>query len=1123
MAESILFNIVERVLVSLGQHAFQEVVSSWGAQRDLEKLEGTIRFIRARVHDAEKRHEQESIEVIKEWIGRLRQVLYRADDLCDEVYTINCSEQRADRAKLAHKVRFAFSCSYPFGFNRKIAQEIKSIREELDGLKSEMDGLNLRVCLADQGPISRLVVERETISFVQADSVIGRDSDKNNILDMLFDPKYVEDSVTVIPIVGFGGLGKTTLAQLVFNDERVKKHFDVAKWACVPEINDHNEVLGKILSALIDRGCQGLSREQIQSQIRAAVKEKKFLLVLDDVWDESRDRWLDLLSLLRCGNRGSKIIVTTRSGVVATIVGTVPEAYKLGLLTQEESWNLFKILALKNGQEESNPTLAQIGKEIVRNCGNVPLAIRVVGSLLYSKHTEKEWELFRDAQLSKAKLIDLNNIMPVLKLSYDYLPSALKRCFAYCSLFPKDYEFENSELVRLWMAQGYVEPFEESLGMEAVGDQYFLELLRRNFFQDVKEYDTADVIRCKMHDLVHDLAQHVAGEECIAVDGSKAQFTNRLVHVNFCAGEKLTKAPRSLLAARNLRSLLFKRYNITASAFEELVFRLRSLRALDSRNIETVPGSIGRLRHLRYLNFSQSPIKFLPGGITRLDNLITLNVDHCRDLKELPRGFTELVNLRHLGIRECPFTDLPPNFGRMKSLRELNRFIIGQNNGLDTLGDLNLRGRLGIECRIWRTNAVIEAQAANLKLKKQLTSVSFCFKYQGDQPAVATQDEELLLESLHLPPSLKDLHFSGLRGNGFPCRMLSEMRKLVKIYIQRCDHCQALPIFSRLPLLKYLSFEGLKALEYVDVDDVRVSNEAYFPALESLTLNFMGELKSWSKLDQADSLQLEQCYVFPRLTGLQIFCCRKLMTLPFMPQLESLIVWNIHGELLKSILTSPSSSSSTPKLRYLHIESIEPKLSLNLRYQYVIKELVLKDCGSLKNISDGIQCLSTLEELRIYNCEDLDSWDETDGVSAWEGLKSLQTLQLSDISKLELLPHGIGWLSTLKHLSITGLPNLTELTQQINGLSQLKSLAIVCCPILTSLPASLHGLTSLQELTIIDCPKLISLSESLRGVTSLQKLKIIDCPDLQKRCQQPDGQDWPLIQHIPTVSFQLYP
>ncbi|XP_074318260.1 putative disease resistance protein RGA3 [Silene latifolia] len=742
MAESILFNIVEKILVSLSQHAFQGVVSCWGAKQDLEKLEDTLRFIRARVHNAERRHEEDSSQVIKDWVG-------------------------------------------------------------------------------DEEPISRLVVERETISFVQADIVIGRDGDKNNILDMLFDPKHAEDGVSVIPIVGFGGLGKTTLAQL-------------------------KKVQGEISKALIDESYHDLSREQIQSKIRIAVKDKKFLLVLDDIWDDSPDRWEILFGLLQCGNRGSKIIVTTRSDVVAAIVGIIPKAYKLGLLTKEESWTLFKMLAFKHGQEESCPTLAQIGKEIVGNCGNVPLAIRVVGSLLYSKPTEKEWELFRDAQHSRRQ------------------------------------RFNSNELVRLWMAQGYIE-------MEDVGDQYFLELVRRNLFQDVEKYDIREVIRCKMHDLVHDLAQLVAGDESSVIDG----FTNRLVHVNF--DDNAHYGPKSLLVAKSLRSLLLGNDNSPESLKE--VLRFRSLRALKFSKIKVVPDSINRLTHLRYLNLSESLIESLPTGITRLDNLKTLNLDYCSELKELPTGFTKLVNLRHLGIQACAFTEMPPHFGRLKSLRELTRFIVGQNNGLDTLGDLNLRGRLEIEFRRWRTNTVLEAQVINLKEKKQLTSLSFCFEYEGDQPAVATKDELLLLESLHLPPTLK-----------------YELPKLVEIRIRACDSCQALPLFSRLPLLKFLYFEELEALEYIEVDDVMISNEAFFPVLETLWLHNMQELKRWSKVEEEASLHLGQCYIFPRLRTLWITRCRKLMTLPFMPQLESFSVRDIHEELLKSILTSSSSTSSPPTL-----------------------------------------------------------------------------------------------------------------------------------------------------------------------------------------------------------------
>ncbi|KAK9689291.1 hypothetical protein RND81_09G049600 [Saponaria officinalis] len=184
----------------------------------------------------------------------------------------------------------------------------------------------------------------------------------------------------------------------------------------------------------------------------------------------------------------------------------------------------------------------------------------------------------------------------------------------------------------------------------------------------------------------------------------------------------------------------------------------------------------------------------------------------------------------------------------MKSLRVLKRFIVGQNNGVDALADLNLRGELNIEYLRQRTYTVLEAQLANLKEKKQLTSLSFRFGYQGEQTTVATREEELL-SSLQLPPNLEYLRFSGLIGSSFPRKMLNDLPKLFKINIQRCDSCQVLPLFSRLPLLRDLYLRELKALEYVEADDFRDTDREYFPALEYLTLKYMGELKRWSKVE----------------------------------------------------------------------------------------------------------------------------------------------------------------------------------------------------------------------------------------------------------------------------------
>ncbi|XP_048504341.1 putative disease resistance protein RGA3 [Beta vulgaris subsp. vulgaris] len=703
-AEGVLVDIASKFLGYLAQSAFQEISSWCGVKNDLKKFEQSLRLIKARITDAEKRQEEENSAAIKEWLRRLRGVLYRIDDLFDDLYI---AQQRKQRTKgdMAKKVRLLFSSSSPVLFNIELARELKSIRRDLDDIKSDMDGLHLSVCDhrgESRLQMARLMSKRETTSFVQPDEVVGREGDKDAIISMLLDSVLDEQSIpVVIPIVGFGGIGKTTLAQLVFNDEKVKHHFKLSKWACVPMVDDQKEFMRTILRCFTGDDHQGGSLEHLQSGICGSIDNKKYLLVLDDIWDEDRDRWLSLMSLLRCGSKGSKIIVTARSHVVAKVVGTVP-AYELGLLADEVSWNLFRRLAFKEGQEEDNPNLTKIGKEIVDRCANVPLAIRVMGSLLYSKDSEQEWLFFRDAHLSKTKITGENNIMPELKLSYDFLPSPLKQCFAYCSVFLKDYEFEKSELVKLWMAQVYIEPSEESLSLEDVGGIYFLELQRRNLFQeDLNRYG---YVKYKMHDLVHDLALHVAGAEDV------------LEEKTFGGSFDEGRSSSSLLTMRKMRSLLNS--EIALSSLRKMNPIFQSIRALSLKGFvkSTLPDCIGRLRRLRYLNLENSMLKCLPNFIVQLECLQTLNLDNCCSLKRWPRGFCNLANLRHLQFQGCKFDDMPSGFGKMKSLVELNCFIVGKVSGLDTLPAFDLKGDyVEIVFNKWFRNSMLETRRVNLK------------------------------------------------------------------------------------------------------------------------------------------------------------------------------------------------------------------------------------------------------------------------------------------------------------------------------------------------------------------------------------------------------------------------
>jgi hypothetical protein len=295
----------------------------------------------------------------------------------------------------------------------------------------------------------------------------------------------VKENVSILPIVGFGGLGKTTLAQLIFNNKEIEKHFELKMWVCVSNNFDVKIIVEKILESATNQKTKKLEMNTLVKELRKNIDEKKFLLVLDDVWNENINEWLKLKELLMGGARGSRILVTTRSEKVAKITHTT-KPHLLRGLDEHTSWSLFKQTAFEKGQEPKNPSVVAIGKEIVNKCVGVPLAIRTMGSLLYLKNPETEWLSFKNDVLSKMSQEE-NNILPNLKLSYDHLPSHLKHCFAYCSLFPKDYKIDIPTLIKRWIAQGLVKSSDDqNQCLEEVGHEYFMDLLGGHSFKKLK-------------------------------------------------------------------------------------------------------------------------------------------------------------------------------------------------------------------------------------------------------------------------------------------------------------------------------------------------------------------------------------------------------------------------------------------------------------------------------------------------------------------------------------------------------------------------------------------------------------------------------------------------------------
>nr|XP_023882072.1 disease resistance protein RGA2-like [Quercus suber] len=587
MAE-IVYGVAGKVQEQLGSRTFQEISSAWGVQSDLKRLERTVSSIKAVLCQAEEK--QESDGMLRTWLGELKDALNDVENVLDEFqYRVLQKEVMKRYWSTSKKVRYFFSGSNPLVFRFEIAHKIKGIRERVDDIAADKDKFNLAQGLEDR----KIIIHRRemTHSFVHPSNVIGRDDDKEKIIRILMKPDD-RRNVNVIPIVGIGGLGKTTLAKLAYNDERVGSHFELRMWVCVSKDFDITRLIIEMLKSAKVAFDEKMGLDTLQERLRELLKDKKFLLVLDDVWNEDRNKWIELENLLLGGCNGSKIIVTTRNSKVATIMGTVP-TYKLDVLSPELCLSLFVKLAFKEGEEKQYPNLLRIGKEIIEKCKGVPLAVKTLASLLYSKVDEREWKFVRDNEIWNLEQKE-GDILPALKLSYTQLPFHLKQCFAFCSLFPKDYDFNNLQLIQFWMAHGILQSSaNESQELEDVGDLYIKELLSRSFFQDVDQGEFLPVYTFKMHDIVHDLAISIAKGECSVVTKTST-LAAKFCHLSILeSGQEVTTQLKRL---SKVQTIIFK-IEQPLSILKACISRFKYLRVLDlsKSSFEVLPNSIGSL------------------------------------------------------------------------------------------------------------------------------------------------------------------------------------------------------------------------------------------------------------------------------------------------------------------------------------------------------------------------------------------------------------------------------------------------------------------------------------------------------------------------------------------------
>uniref|UniRef100_I1QZP7 NB-ARC domain-containing protein n=1 Tax=Oryza glaberrima TaxID=4538 RepID=I1QZP7_ORYGL len=1005
---------------------------------------------------------------------------------------------------------------------------IKDILERMceagDDVREAIKMEKLDVSAAGGGQDDRIIQRRPTTSYSTEPKVFGRDTVKDRIVVMLISSETCGADLAVLPIVGNGGVGKTTLAQLVYSDTRVQAQFSKRIWISVSV--DFDEV--RLTRELLDCVSNGVNKHggitnlnKLQEILEEDLKSERLLLVLDDMWeDNDKSRWNKLLAPLRCSSlRGNAILVTTRNHSVVKMIATMDPIHLDGL-EDGDFWLLFKACAFGDEKYEGHPSLQVIGKCIANKLKGYPLAAKSVGALLnrdldgghwMSILQSDEWKLQRGP----------DDIIPALMLSYIHLPFHLQRCFSYCALFPKGHRFDGLDLVRVWISQGFVSSNNKK--MEDIGHQYLNDLVDCGFFQRSTYYS--------MHDLIHDLAHIVSADECHMIDGFNssgiAQSTIQHLSINtryaykwdvysqkFYSKDdfkrKLTYVGETV-QTRNLSTLmLFGKYDADFSeTFSHIFKEVQYLRVLRlptlTYSIDYLLSNFSKLIHLRYLELiSSGPGGPLPEVICQLYHLQVLDVEYWVHLSTLPRAMNDLVNLRHF-VARGELHALIAGVGRLKFLQELKEFRVGKTTDFQ-IGQLNGLRELGGSLAIYNLeNICSKEESKNAGLRDKIYLKDLLLSWCSNRFEVSSVIEEEVLESLQPHSGLKCLSINGYGGISCPT-WLSSINPLISletICLDSCTKWEVLPPLGQFPLLRTLHLIQLpssRVVPTVSSDDWTGSEKhIIFPCLEELVIRDCPELRTLGL--SPCSFETEGSHTFGRLHHATIYNCPQLMNLPQFGQTKYLSTISIEGvgsfpyirlfvrALYIKGCTSPSKLDQILML-------IEGNLCL-------LEKLTIESCLDLTYLPwKTLSKLVSLEMLVIVDCPRLSltlyPYNQDGGNFSFMSLLNKLVIRACSITGKQL-SHLILQLPFLHYLTIGKCPKITSLLlgDVINGSDSSSTSDYLQLTTDGMLQIPSHLLIQLQYLSIDDFPDLVLLwKEGFHGFTSLWTLHITGCTQL---------------------------
>ncbi|TYI62154.1 hypothetical protein E1A91_D10G225900v1 [Gossypium mustelinum] len=1065
-------------------------------------------------------------QLVKDWLIDLQNLAFDVEDVLDEFATEIGRRNLMMERRGSSSRRPRFNIPHPFNdaFNREIMSKIRDLTSKLKDLEPQRNKLELR--MTDCERPTRLEPRLQPTSLEIENHVYGRDKDKQTILDLLL--KSDDERNFVIPIVGMGGIGKTTLAQLVYHDASIQHHFHPKAWACVSDHFDVLRITKEILQSITSVSCNDNDLNIVQEKLQKELSGKKFLIVLDDVWNENYHDWTILLSPFKTRIQGSKIIVTTRNHGVSSTMGAL-HAHSLELLSDDDCLSVFAQHALGARDFEGHPSLKEVAEKMVRKCNGLPLAAKTLGGLLRTNVDLHAWEDILESEIWKLSK-DQSSIIPALQVSYHHLPLHLKRCFMYCAIIPKDCEFEKEEIILLWRAQGFLQEARDKQCIHDLGHKYFNDLVSRSLLQVCVNNNSQFV----MHDLINDLAQSVSGEVCFKIEDSQ-RISKHARHLSYIA-ERFDgiKKFEGIYEAQHLRTFLPLRFSsffrtdkyLTNHVLTNLLPNLRCLRALslEEYQITMLPDFVGDLKLLRYLNFSKNRvIKCLPESVSTLYNLETFLLKGCSNLEKLPSEMEKLVNLCYLDITGAyKLKGMESNFSMLTNLQKLSSFVLGKEKGhkiRELMNLSNLRGELCIS-GLQNIAEPRDAWMARLSDKSRLENLEL--QWSNYFPNRREEVEKKVMDGFQPSKKLMELSIKFYCGE-----MLanwvgdSSFNCLQSLCLDDCRNLLSLPSIGKLPLLKKVRIKGLRSVRTVGVELFGENTTNTFSSLEILEFVDMLNWERWN-LCEVD----EEARKFPKLRELFIEYCPSLLgSMPdYLPSLKKLAIRSC-GKLIISIQNFPLLSeleihgcheviykgfvdySSIKRISFVGISKFSwAAKCLRLR-SIKVESFEIGDCEELCSSRENNWGLLTQsispQYLIISSCPPLVSIgteEEREELMQLKIPSSTVNMIIRNCERLEKLSTTLYSLALLTELVLGGCSKLISVARS-NLPSNLKVLAIRSCKNLQCLlldegeDVDSNNACVLQELNIVNCESLKRINRSVLP-TTLKELEIAECPKL---------------------------